>query len=315
MVMPAPQGRAYSAGHFELVIDGVVTPAYLKSVEGGFMKLNSSDVQGGADPIRVKHVTTREVEAMTWDIGMSEVNSLMLWIAQSWRREFNRKSGHVIHADSNYEARLQHNFYDALIEEVGVPALDASSKEALFLKVKIRPERIELLDGDQAKLQVPSRGSQKLWQASAFRLVLDNGIDVSKVFKIDGFTIKQGIKPVTAGRYQPGSFPELEPTKIDFPDLKIHMSMAHAGPVLEWYKMVVIEGQRETDFETTGAIEFLHPDRTKVLGKINLYGVGIKGFSMGKSEANSDQMKRCSFDLYVSHMGLMDDDIRMQLEG
>jgi len=313
--MPFTERRAYSAGHFELTIDNTATPAFVKSVEGGFMKLNSSDVQGGADAIRVKHTTTREVEAMTFDIGMSEVNALMLWIAQSWRREFNRKSGHIIHADQNYKAQLQHNFYDALIEEVTVPALDASSKEALFLKVKIRPERIELLDGDQARLQVPHLGRQKLWQASAFRLTLDNGVDVSKVFKIDSFTIKQGIKPVTAGRSHRSTFPELEPTKIDFPDLKIHMTMAHAGAVLEWYKMVVIEGLPETEFETTGAIEFLGPDRQKVLGKINLYGVGIKGFNIGKSEANSDQMKRCTFDLYVSHMGLMDDDIRMQLEG
>ena len=307
--------RAYTAGHFELTIDNTSTPAYVKSVEGGFMKLNSSDVQGGADAIRIKHTTTREVEAMTFDIGMSEVNALMLWIAQSWRREFNRKSGHVIHADLNYRAQLQHNFYDALIEEVAIPALDASSKEGLYLKVKIRPERIELINGDQSKLQVPHLGRQKLWQASAFRLKLDNGVDVSKVFKIDSFTVKQGIKALTAGRSMRHTFPELEPTKIDFPDLKIHMSMAHSASVLEWYKMVVIEGLPETEFETTGAIEFLGPDRQTVLGKISLYGVGIKGFSMGKSEANSDQMKRCTFDLYVSHMGLMDDDIRMQLEG
>lgn len=307
--------RAYTAGHFELTLDGVVTPAYLKSVEGGFMKLNSSDVQGGADPIRIKHTTTREVESMTWDIGMSEVNALMLWIAQSWRREFNRKSGHIIHADANYKAQLLHNFYDALIEEVSFPELNASSKDALFLKVKVRPERIELIDGDQAKIAAPDQRKQKLWQASAFRLTLDNGLDMSKVFKIDGFTIKQGIKTLTAGRSHRQTFPELEPTKIEFPDLKIHMSMAHAGSVLEWYKMVVIEGLPETEFETTGAIEFLGPDRTKVIGKVNLYGVGIKSFSLGKSEANSDQVKRCSFDLYVSHMGLMDDDIRMQLEG
>lgn len=313
--MPITERRAYSAGHFELTIDNAATPAFVKSVEGGFVKLNSSDVQGGADPVRVKHATTREVEAMTFDIGMSEVNALMLWIAQSWRREFNRKSGHVIHADQNYRAQLQHNFYDALIEEVTVPALDASSKDALYLKVKIRPERVELVDGDQERLQVPHKGTQKLWQAAAFRLSLDNGIDLSKVFKIDSFTIKQGIKPVTAGRWQKSTFPELEPTKIDFPDLKIHMTMAHAGGILEWYKMVVLEGMPETEFETNGSIEFLSPDRKKVLGKISLYGVGIKGFSMGKSEANSDQMKRCTFDLYVSHMGLMEDDIRMQLEG
>lgn len=313
--MPSLERRAYTAGHFELAIDGVVTPGYLKSVEGGFMKLNSSDVQGGGDPIRVKHTTTREVESMTVEVGMSQVDPIWLWIAQSWRREFSRKDGHIVHADQNYKAQLQHNFYGALLEEVTIPQLDGASKDGLFMKIKFRPERIDLLTGDQSKLQSTARSTQKLWQASAFRLTLDNGIDCSKVNKIDAFTVKQGIKQLTAGRSMRSTFNELEPTKIDFPDLKIHLTMQHAGPILDWYKMVVIEGQRETDFETSGAIEFLSPDRTKVLGKVNLYGVGIKGFSLGKSEANTDQLKRCTFDLYVSHMGLNDGDVRMMLEG
>lgn len=307
--------RAYTAGHFELAIDGTPTPAFVKSVEGGLAKINSTDVPLGADPVRVKQVTTREIEPMTLEIGMSQVDQLWLWIAQSWRREFNRRDGHVIHADQNYKARVFHQFYGALIEEVTIPTLDAASKDPLHMKVKIRPERVEIQAGDNAPIQATRKRDQKLFQASAFSLKLDD-FDTTKVTKIDSFTVKQGVKTVPAGRGElTGWFPEIEPTKIEFPDLKIHMTMQHAGPMLEWYKMVVLEGQRETEFERNGAIEFLSPDRKKVIGKINLYGVGIKSFSLGKSEANSDQLKRCSFDLYVSHMGLMDDDVRMLLEG
>jgi hypothetical protein len=308
--------RAYTAGHFELSIDGTVTPAYLKSVEGGLAKINSTEAQTGSDPIKIKSTSSREIDGMSLEIGMSEVGPIWLWIAQSWRREFNRKNGHVIHADANYRQQLVHQFSEALIEEVTFPALDAASKDAMFMKLKIRPERVDIFPGDrQTRIFAPDLRKQKLWQSSAFRLRLDR-YDTSKVNKIDAFTIKQGIKPVTAGRGDHTSwFPELEPTKIDFPDLKVHMSLHYATTIMEWYRMVVLEGQRETDFETDGAIEFLSPDRKQVLGTVNLYGVGIKSFNVDKSEANTDQLKRCTFDLYVSHMGLNDGDIRMLLEG
>jgi hypothetical protein len=310
----SPALRAYPSGHFELTIDGTTTPAYLKSAEGGFMKLNSAEAQLGADPIRIKNTTTREVEPITLEVGMSQVGPLWLWIAQSWRREFNRKDGHILYANADFKAQLRHDFFDALIEEVTIPTLDASSKDALFMKMKLRPERINIVTGDEARIQGQDRRSQKLWHASSFRLQLGR-YDVSKVNKIDSFTIKQGVKPLTSGRTNQSSFAELEPTKIEFPDLKIHMSMQYAGEILDWYKKVVIEGRRESEFETDGTIEFLSPDGKQVLGEINLYGVGIKGFSLGKSEANVGQIKRCSFDLYVSHMGLNDNDVRMMLEG
>jgi phage tail-like protein len=308
--------RTYTAGHFQLAIDGVTTPTFIKSVEGGYAKIKSDDVQVGTDPIRTKHVTVREIEPITLEVGVSQVDQIWLWIAQSWRREFSRRSGQIIHADFNYRPQVIQQFHDALIEEVSFPALDASSKDALFVKVKIRPERVNI---DTVQDDNPLSGStykpqQKLWTSSAFRLRLHNGVETDWVNKIDGFAVKQGVKTVAVGRAGTDRFPQIEPTKLEFPDLKVTMPMQHAGTAMEWYKMVVLEGIPETVFETEGVIEFLSPDRKKVLGEINLYGVGIKSFQMPKSEANSDQIKRCTFDLYVSHFELNKDDIRLMLE-
>jgi hypothetical protein len=302
--------RAYSAGHFLLTVDDIAaTPAYLKSVEGGFMKINSSDVQHGGDLHRVKHTTTREQESFTIELGLSEVNPLTVWIAQSWNGEYQKHSGHVVHADFDYKAQLYHYFYDALIEEVAFPTLDAGSKESLMLKAKIKPERIELKPGDGARIQAPSRPTQKLMTASAFRFVLE-GFDTRYVNKIEGFTIKQGIKTVNAGRTSKTQMPELVPTKIDFPDLKVHMSLSHADAIIDWYKRAVIEGESVANNETTGFIELLTADRKQVLARINLDGVGIKSFAIPKSEANQDAIKRCSFDLYVSSINFESNDAR-----
>jgi len=307
--------RAYSAGHFLLTVDDIATtPAYLKSVEGGFVKINSSDVQFGGDKHRVKHITTREQEAITVEVGLSEVNPLLVWIAQSWNKEYQTHSGHIVHADFDYKAQLYHYFYEALIEETAFPALDAASKEALYLKAKIRPQRIELKAGDNLRIQAPHKPLQKLMTASAFRFTLENTGPLM-VNKIDGFTIKQGIKQVTMGRTMQSQMPEIVPTKIEYPDLKVTMSLQHAGAVLDWYKRVVVQGDGSKDgkHETTGSIELLSPDRKQVLARVDLEGVGIKGFAIPKSEANSDQIKRCTFDLYVHKMSFESSDARFLL--
>jgi hypothetical protein len=305
--------RAYSAGHFLISIDDIAAvPAYLKSVEGGFMKINSSDVQHGGDVHRVKHTTTREQEAFTIELGLSEVNPLTVWIAQSWNGEYAHHNGHVVHADFDYKAQLYHYFYDALIEEVSFPTLDAANKDPLMLKAKIKPQRIELRPGDGMPVQAPSKPTQKVMTASAFRLVLE-GFDTRFVNKIDGFTIKQGIKTVNAGRTSKTQMPELVPTKIDFPDLKVHMSLAYADAIIDWYKRSVIEGEAIAKNETTGFIELLSLDRKKVLAQINLDGVGIKSFAIPKAEANQDAIKRCSFDLYCSSMTFESSDARFLL--
>lgn len=301
--------RSYSGGHFELRIDDVITPAYIKSVEGGFVKMNTTSEPFGIDLHHIKHATTLEVDPITVEVGMAQANMLLWWIACSWRKEYARHNGAVTHADMNYKAQFIHEFYDALIEETSFPTLDASSKDPLLLKVKLRPERIELKNGDRQSIQGEFKGRQKMWTAAAFRLNIE-GVDTRFVNKIEGFTVKQGIKPVAPGPYR---LPQLEPTKIEFPDLKVHMSLQHAQGVLDWYKEVVLEGKRDTKAEKSGSIEFLSQDRTKTLATIELKNIGIKSFSLPKSEANADSIKRCQFELFVGSMDL-GGDVRLMLE-
>jgi hypothetical protein len=148
-----------------------------------------------------------------------------------------------------------------------------------------------------------------LWSAGAFRLIID-GVDTTKVNKIDSFTIKQGIKPVASG---PGRFPQLEPTKIDFPDLSFHMSTRYSTEVCKWYDDVVIKGKKDPIAVRNGAIEFLDLSRQKVLLRVKLNDVGIKQYTRPKMEANQDAISRCKVDLYVGSMEL-DGDARLGLE-
>jgi hypothetical protein len=296
--------RAYSAGHFELQIDGMPTTAYLKSVDGGYVKASVVDEPIGPHNMRVKHTSTVDVEPFTIDFGLSDANSVLLWIQASWRRKAFRRNGQVTHADFNMIRTFEHEFYNALIAETTFPTLDGASKEQAYIKIKVQPETVasKQVNGSPAqRIGSQINPKQKMWNCSAFRLTLEGIRGLEFANKIDSFTIKQGIKKFYIGAER---FPQIEPTKIDFPNITGTISEKHATGLHEWYTRSIVTGQNDHKAQTSGSLEFLSPDRGKTLFRINLYEVGLSSLSINKSDANADQIKRAKFELYVGRMDI-----------
>jgi hypothetical protein len=70
------QKRSYSSGHFELLIDGHASTAFLKSVDGGFAKTQLVDEPVGPVSQRIKHTSVAEIEPFSIDFGISESTTL-----------------------------------------------------------------------------------------------------------------------------------------------------------------------------------------------------------------------------------------------
>src|SRR2546428_13933658 len=102
--------RSYAAGSFELLLDGQKSSAYVKMVEGGHIKTNTIDEPFGPTTERAKHQSTAEIEPISMDIGMSNSEAMLKWIQQSWKQQFNRRSGQITHADVNLQTQFEHEF-------------------------------------------------------------------------------------------------------------------------------------------------------------------------------------------------------------
>src|SRR4051794_4894696 len=111
------QKRSYTAGHFELQIDGHATTAYLKSVDGGYVKQAMIDEPIGPENLRVKHSSVAEIEPMSIDFGLSGAGEVLKWIQGSWRKKWARRNGQITHANFDLYRTFEHEFYDALISE------------------------------------------------------------------------------------------------------------------------------------------------------------------------------------------------------
>lgn len=295
------QKRSYTAGHFELAIDGHVSTAYLKSVEGGFVKAQPIDEPVGPENQRIKHSSVADIEPFTIDIGFAGAGDIMRWIQASWRKDYNRRNGQITHANFDLKKTFEHEFYDALITETTFPTLDGSAKESAFMKVKIQPERVVSRKASGGAVQGTVTSKQKLWNPSAFRFSID-GIDEMKfVNKLESFTIKQGVKKYYTGEDR---FPQIEPTKIEFPNLSGTISVEFADKLMQWYQDYVVKGQNDVKAQKTGSIEFLAPDKKTTIFAINLYEIGLLHFQILQSTANTDQIKRAKFELYVGRMDI-----------
>jgi hypothetical protein len=293
--------RSYSAGHFALELDGH-SPAYLKSVDGGWMKHAVVDEPIGGNVLRVKHASVAEIDPVVFDFGGSSSSPVLKWISDSWAQEWSRRSGQITHADFNLNATVEHQFSDALITETTFPTLDGASKDAVYIKVKFQPEAVVTQQASGShKLSSVIGPRQKMWLCANFGLRITGVDGLDFVNKIESFTIKQGVKKMYVGARR---LPVLAPSKIEFPNISGTIAAAHAGGLHDWYESYVKNGQKDKKAQKEGSIEFLDPTLGTILFRVNLKEVGIIGLNMVQSTANQDQIKRMKFDLYVGKMEL-----------
>jgi hypothetical protein len=300
---------SYSGGHFELTIDNHKSTAFVKSIDGGFVRGSVADDPIASGNHRVKQITTVDIEPISLEFGMTGANDVLKWIKGTWNKQWARRDGSIRHGNFNLEDTYEHEFYNALITEATIPALDGAAKESGYIKCKIQPETVltnkvkgkgERIKGTMGtSTGGPTR--QKLWTPSAFALRIDGLDNMKYCNKIESFTIKQGVKKVYTGE---GRFPQIEPTKIEFPNITGTISLAYAQDLLDWHQQYVIDGKKDHGTQKSGAIEFLSPDRSKTIFQINLFEVGIAFAGIQQSTANQDQIKRVKFELFVHRMEL-----------
>jgi len=293
--------RSSTAGHFEMLIDGHRPTAFVKTVDGGYVRAALMDEAIGPENHRIKHTSVVEIEPFSVDFGISGANEVLKWIQDSWRKEYGRRNGQITHANFDLFQTFEHEFFDALITETTFPTLDGASKDAAYIKIKLQPERVVSKKTGGGRVQSNISPKQKLWMCSGFRLKIDGLADVEYANKIESFTIKQGVRKFYTGEDR---FPQIEPTKIEFPAISGTIALGYADGLLKWYEEYVVKGMADPKAQKSGSLEFLAPDRNEVLFRINLFEVGLHHLSMVQSHANADQIKRMKFELYVGRMDL-----------
>jgi hypothetical protein len=274
-----PAGRRsaaqqYASSRFQLELAGEPS-GFVAGVEGG-----DAYAPVVTDKTGAKQLGRVAFDDVGFRVGLSMGSRMYEWIELTLRGRQPRLDGSIVEATYELEAVERRDFSQALISEIGFPALDVASNDQAALSVKLAAEQVRFRRaGGQLK---PPLVKGKQWLASAFRLELD-GIDTSYVTRIDPFSITQ----------RPGE-------GLVLPDLTVTFGAGNTDALVQWHESFVIRGSNSPDAEKRGAIVFLAPDRSQELGRLDLSNVGI---SRLVRTTDASGRKRLTASLYVERMG------------
>ncbi len=290
--------RSYVASKFGLTLGGVQA-GWLRSAEGGTAMAEVVTEKVGPDLVSKKHLAGVTYEPITV-VADFQSPGLTEWIAASWKGNYSRKNGSILEADYDYTVKAEREFFNAIVAETKMPALDAASKDAAYMTVKLAPEYTRLQAGS-GKATISSAKSTLKWMPAYFRFEMA-GLDGSKVNKIDAFTVRQTVteSPVGEARdYQK------EPSAIEFPNLKVTLAATSGQSWLTWHDDFVIKGNNGADQERSGSIVYLDSYMKTELGRVNLSNCGIFRLTPEPVVAGAETIRRLVAELYCEKMELV----------
>jgi phage tail-like protein len=295
-----PNKRAYTAGRFAMDLNKQFA-GWISSIEGGHATSDVVVEKLGADMIQHKHLAGVKYEDISVSCGTAMSKAFYEWIQASLDLKHTRNDGAVITADYSQKEVSRLTFFQALITEVGFPALDAASKDAAKMTVKFAPEHTRMSTQPSGAVQAPiGKGEQKKWLPSNFRLKID-GLDnaCTRVNKIEALTIKQKVIENPCGELRDS---EKIPASIEYPNLVVTFDESHADDVYKWHEDFVINGNNGQDKEKGGTLEYLSANLKDVLFTLTFSGLGIFKVTPDKVEAGSENPRRLKAEMYCEQI-------------
>jgi len=296
--------RGYVAGKYGVELDGIMA-GWVWSAEGGHATSDVVQEKLGPDHIIKKHIAGVKYEDLSVSCGTGMSKGFYEWIKASFDHKYSRKNGAIIAADYNYKEHSRLTFFNGLITEIGFPALDAASKDAAKMTIKIAPEttRESVSAGGGASISgkyAIDAAKQKKWLPANFRLKID-GLEetCTRVNKIEAITVKQKVIENPVGELRDY---EKEPAHLEIPNLVITFPESHAKPFYDWHEDFVIKGNNGDDKEKNGTLEYLTPNLQEVLFTLTFKHVGIFKLTPEKVESGSENIRRLKAEMYVEEM-------------
>jgi hypothetical protein len=206
-------------------------------------------------------------------MGLSMGQPVKDWIEASLGMNYMRKSGEIQAADFRRAVRDIRAFEDALITEIGFPALDGSSKESAYMALKFAPTRVRNKKGDGSAIAHLTDMEQKMWHPTDFRFTIDGYEQAcARVQKVEAITIQPS--GVRAQRDQV-HVDRQQRHPVDVPRLKFTLLAADAEPFFAWDEDFVINGHNAGEAHKVGQLVYLDRTRQKDLLTLTLSGLGI----------------------------------------
>ena len=290
--------RSATSGRFLLEV-GSSRAAFLKSFSGLAYEGEQTKHDHAVENFRTKQLSTFKYSDAKAKIGMNQAGELMEWIRASFRKQCMVKSGAFTAANFDYKATHRIEFRDALIKEIALPKLDATSKDAAYLDLTFQAEDVTHMKANGEDIKGEYNELAKRNQPHMFRLEVA-GLEeaCARVNTIDPVTCKQAVVTDAVG---PHRIHSIHAANLDLGNIKCTFSAADIAPWMAWADAWFRQGKCLTSDHKDGAIVFLGPAGDDI-GRIELKQLGLLKFDMGERTANAENVARFTVEMYVQEV-------------
>ena len=289
--MPAPRPISRQ---FALEIDGANVGTLKKFTGLGL----TADIL--TSPSRAGVDEAKQVTNVAWTPGRATVGAglgtgMYDWITASMEKGGDPRSGVFTTADANGKVTSSLTFKDAVITEVTVPRLDATSKDAAYFDVVFETTQVSWVAGTGETLLRQSKPKRKAWLTSNFRITVGD-LPCLRVMAIESFTWRCTTVSDPGGG--------LVTRTVSVPDLVLTVSIADYAVWADAARKWFVDGNHRDGNEMKGRLVFLAPNLRDELGAIDMPRMGFRRFEHPESVADSEQLGRFVVTLYVEQMAL-----------
>lgn len=290
--------RGYVAGKFGIQLGGTAA-GWVQNVRGGHATSDVVTEKMGPDHILRKHIAGVKYEEIALKVGTGMSKAFYDWIKSTFARAYGRVDGAIQTCTYDLKEQSRLEFFQALISEIGFPALDAASKDAALLTLKFQPETTRMKPGSKAAVSgLPAKTRPKPWLLSNFRLKID-GLDCTRVSKIGALVVAQKNSLHAVGELRDY---QTEPTSVEIPNLVVTLAESHAKEFYDWHEDFVIRGNNGEDKTKGGTLEYLSPDLHDALFTLKFSHAGIFKLDQEEATAGSESIQRVTAELYLEDM-------------
>jgi hypothetical protein len=289
----AEAGEKPTDGNYLLVLDGAPA-AQLKSFEGGAAAEVIREAPG-ADLIAKKRLGRFACEPASLQLSVAPDKAAAEWITATWRGKIQQKSGHVSCLDNEGIERQRWEFKDALLAETTFPALDASSKDAGYLTLKLQPVFARFVAGSGKPVKFKSVVGPAHRLTSNFRLEIA-GLDCKRVNRIDSFTVRLQMRVAEKGE------PRLTPLHLEFPDFKVTLADGAPHTWIAWHDDSMIRANQGRNNEKSGSLVLLSANLSQEVARIDLQNLGIFRLAHPRVQGGADSVQRLTAEMYCQRI-------------
>lgn len=290
--------NAYAGSRFAVTV-GSHSAGYVKSFTQGNFKGSLNETSTSTEHWMKKNIAAWEFSPFSMEVSFAMGKGLTDWMQSAMDSNAVPQDGSVVVADFNGKAIREVQFYRAYITEIEIPALSATDKANIFIKLSFLPTEIKYLaaKGDVAKAAVGPNTKSITGNNWSLKL---GSFNLKRANKVEAHKWTCTVKKDEHGEAQ---YPELAATTMKQPDLTFTINALDGQQFEDWAKAWFMDGKREEKDELTGSLDFLGPDMKTVMATLNFANVGLQELTPPK-QVRDDSLQFYTVKCYTEHTKL-----------